>query len=74
MKSFKELGSSGKIIFRSKGAFWIGFFAVAVGVALQLPMYINARDMGYRLVGMPMNTSMNAGMTLVVFGSCCYII
>jgi putative MFS transporter len=68
MKSFKELGSSGKIIFRSKGAFWIGFFAVAVGVALQLPMYINARDMGYRLVGMPMNAPMNAGMALVVLG------
>src|SRR5665213_989827 len=68
MKSFKELGSGGKINFRSRGAFWIGFFAVAAGVALQLPMYINAKDMGYRLVGMPMDTSMNLGMTLVVIG------
>jgi len=68
MKSFKELGSNGKIIFRSKGAFWVGFFSVAVGVALQLPMYINAESMGYRLVGMPMTTSMNWGMVLEVLG------
>ncbi|MBK0378425.1 MFS transporter [Mucilaginibacter segetis] len=56
------------MIFRSKGAFWIGFTAVAVGVALQLPMYINAADMGYRLVGMKMSTTMNLGMLLVVVG------
>jgi len=68
MKSLKELGTNGKIIFRSKGAFWVGFFAVSIGVALQLPMYINAKDMGYRLVGMPMDTSMNLGMALVVIG------
>jgi len=68
MKFIKELGTNGKIIFRSKGAFWIGFFAVAIGVALQLPMYINAKNMGYRLVGMPMDTSMNLGMALVVIG------
>lgn len=68
MKSLKELGTNGKIIFRSKGAFWVGFFAVSIGVALQLPMYINAKNMGYRLVGMPMDTSMNLGMALVVIG------
>src|SRR5665213_1306273 len=68
MKSFKELGSGGKINFRSRGAFWIGFFAVTIGVALQLPMYINAKNMGYRLVGMPMTASMNWGMLLEVLG------
>ena len=68
MQSLKELHSNGKIIFRSKGAFWVGFFSVAIGVALQLPMYINAESMGYRLVGMPMNTPMNVGMTLVILG------
>ena len=68
MKSLNELGTNGKIIFRSKGAFWIGFSAVVIGVALQLPMYINAESMGYRLVGMPMDTSMNLGMALVVIG------
>lgn len=59
---------NGNIIFRNKIAFWIGFLAVSIGVALQLPMYINASDMGYRLVGMPMSTSMNIGMILVVLG------
>jgi putative MFS transporter len=68
MKSFKELGSNGKIKFRNKSAFWIGFFSVSVGVALQLPMYINAENMGYRLVGMPMTASMNWGMILEVLG------
>lgn len=57
-----------KIFFRSKWAFWLGFSAVAIGVGLQLPMYINARSMGYRLVGMPMSTSMDIGMVLVVIG------
>lgn len=68
MKSFNSLASNGKVIFRSKGAFWLGFFSVAIGVALQLPMYINAKNMHYRLVGMPMGTSMNIGMALVVIG------
>ncbi len=68
MKSLKSLSSTGKVVFRSKSAFWIGFSAVAVGVALQLPMYINAEKMGYRLTGMPMSTSMNTGMALVVIG------
>ncbi|HEU5051896.1 MAG TPA: MFS transporter, partial [Hanamia sp.] len=68
MKSLKEFRSNGKIIFRSKGAFWIGFFAVVAGVALQLPMYIDAKGMGYKLVGMPMTTSMEIGMVLVVIG------
>jgi len=68
MKSLKEFGSIGKVVFRSKSAFWIGFFAVALGVGLQLPMYIDAENMGFRLVGMPMSTTMDVGMALVVIG------
>lgn len=68
MKFLKQLGQNGKIKFRSKSAFWIGFFSVSVGVALQLPMYINAESMEYRLAGMPMDASMNWGMALVVCG------
>lgn len=68
MASLKALQNNGKIVFRSKSAFWVGFLAVSVGVALQLPMYINSADMGYRLAGMPMSTSMNIGMALVVIG------
>lgn len=68
MKSLKPLSSNGKVVFRSKGAFWIGFISVSVGVALQLPMYIHSENMGYRLVGMPMTASMNWGMVLEVLG------
>jgi putative MFS transporter len=35
---------------------------------LHLPMYIGARDMGYRLVGMPIDPAMIAGMALIVIG------
>src|SRR5262249_51093180 len=47
-------------------AFWFG--ATAVGVLLHLPMYIGARDMGYRLVGMPVDMSMLVGMFLIIIG------
>jgi len=68
MKGSKINSPGGKITFRSKGAFWIGFLSVTIGVALQLPMYINAADMGYKLVGMQMSTGMYYGMGLVIFG------
>lgn len=53
-----------------KRTFWIGFTAVCVGVALQLPMYVDAAAMGYRLVGMLMSPSMWIGMGLVALGLC----
>src|SRR5487761_1975029 len=68
MKSLKNIRDNGKIAFRSKSAFWIGFLSVSVGVCLQLPMYLNASSMGYRLVGMHMSTSMDLGMVLEVLG------
>ncbi len=49
-------------------AFWLGTLATIVGVILHLPMYISARDMGYQLVGMPMDEPMKIGMFLVVLG------
>ena len=42
--------------------------AVAAGVVLHLPMYLGARDMGYRLSGMEVDTAMIAGMVLIVVG------
>lgn len=39
-----------------------------MGVLLHLPMYLGARDMGYRLAGMPVDGPMMAGMLLVVAG------
>jgi thioredoxin reductase len=56
------------ITFAHRRAFWSGIAAVSIGVILHLPMYIGARDMDYRLVGMPMDPSMKAGMALIVVG------
>jgi putative MFS transporter len=49
-------------------AFWLGVVATTIGVILHLPMYLSGRTMGYRLVGMPVDTSMIAGMVLVIAG------
>ncbi|RJO72523.1 MFS transporter [Nocardia panacis] len=48
--------------------FWLGVALTVVGAALHLPMYLMARDMGYRLVGMPMSPDMLVGMALLVLG------
>ena len=53
---------------RSALAFWLGSLVVAIGVGLHLPMFLMARDMGYRLAGMPMDNGMLAGMALIVLG------
>ena len=56
------------VTFHHPAAFWLGSAAVTVGVLLHLPMYTGARDMGYRLVGMPVDGPMKAGMALVLVG------
>ena len=37
------------IDFRSRTALWVGFLSVVAGVALQLPMSVDAAATGYRL-------------------------
>src|SRR5260370_29518323 len=64
----KIFSSLGGIAFPHPVAFWFGTLATTLGVVLHLPMYIGARDMGYRLVGMPMDTSMMIGMFLIIVG------
>src|SRR5262245_31414605 len=54
---------------RSAAAFWLGSIIVAAGVGLHLPMFLMARDMGYMLAGMPMDTGMMAGMALILLGT-----
>jgi putative MFS transporter len=54
---------------RSASAFWFGSLLVAAGVGLHLPMFLMARDMGYMLAGMPMDTGMLSGMALIVLGT-----
>lgn len=68
MELIKSTQNNGNIIFRSKTAFWIGFLAVTIGMGLQVPMYTDSASMGYMLVGMPMSTSMDIGMALVIVG------
>jgi putative MFS transporter len=60
--------SLGGLTFHHPGAFWFGAVATTVGVLLHLPMYIGARQMGYRLAGMPIDTPMMIGMFLIVVG------
>jgi putative MFS transporter len=54
--------------FGHPGAFWAGVAAVIVGVTLHLPMYVQAKDVGYRLAGMPLDVGMIVGMVLIVAG------
>jgi putative MFS transporter len=56
------------VTFAHPAAFWFGAVATTVGVILHLPMYLGARDMGYRLVGMPVDQTMMIGMALIVVG------
>jgi MFS transporter, putative metabolite:H+ symporter len=49
-------------------AFWFGVALVAVGVALQLPMYYMARGMHYHVAGMPVTNEMLAGMAMMFLG------
>jgi putative MFS transporter len=54
--------------FARPGIFWTGVAAVIAGVTLHLPMYVEAKDMGYRLAGMPLDIGMIVGMVLIVTG------
>ncbi|MDP9204608.1 MAG: MFS transporter, partial [Gemmatimonadota bacterium] len=54
--------------FGHRGAFWAGVVAVIAGVILHLPMYVEARSVGFRLAGMPLDMSMVLGMVLIVAG------
>lgn len=58
----------GGITFVRPAAFWTGLVMVTVGVLLHLPMYLRARDMGYRLEGMGIDAPMATGMVLVLTG------
>jgi MFS transporter, putative metabolite:H+ symporter len=60
--------SLGGVRFHNPGAFWFGVVATTSGVLLHLPMYISARDMGYHLAGMPVDSAMLIGMGLITIG------
>jgi putative MFS transporter len=56
------------IEFHRPVAFWTGAAAITAGVLLHLPDFLGARDMQYRMVGMPISAPMLAGMCLVAAG------
>ena len=56
------------IAFRHAGAFWAGVVLTAAGVLAHLPEFFGAREMGFRMVGMPMSPLMHGGMLMVVVG------
>lgn len=67
--TYTESGrAGGSGYFHHPVAFWLGAAACTAGVLLHLPMYLGARDMGYRLAGMEMDASMLTGMGLIVAG------
>ncbi|HVI24956.1 MAG TPA: MFS transporter [Xanthomonadaceae bacterium] len=49
-------------------AFWLGCAAVVAGVLAHLPMFWMGRHMGWRMVGMPMDGLMLAGMLVIPAG------
>jgi MFS transporter, putative metabolite:H+ symporter len=58
----------GGVRFHHAVAFWLGAICVTAGVIAHIPMYLMGKDMGYRLAGMPMETSMLLGMAAIVVG------
>lgn len=60
--------SRGSISFNRRLPFWLGIGAVSMGVVLHLPMFFEARHMGYELAGMEMGAEMYTGMALIVVG------
>lgn len=52
----------------SLAALALGCMSVTIGVALHLPMFWMARNMGFNMAGMPMDSGMIFGMALIVGG------
>ncbi|MFA5955975.1 MFS transporter [Hyphomicrobium sp.] len=63
------LGSQmGGVTFAHAKAFWFGVGAVTIGVVAHIPMYLMARESGYRLSGMPTDPVMFFGMLSIAVG------
>ncbi len=61
-------GGRGGIRFQRPTAFWLGVVSLTTGTLMHLPMFFGAADMGYRLVGMPVDGTMILGMGLILVG------
>ncbi|MHB8535828.1 MAG: MFS transporter [Sulfuricaulis sp.] len=51
--------------------FVLGTLAIIAGVLSHVPMFLHSATMGYRMVGMPMDSLMIAGMFAIVGGLAC---
>ncbi len=49
-------------------AFWFGCIFISAGVLAHIPMFVCAAEMGYRMVGMPMDATMLIGMGMIPLG------
>lgn len=49
-------------------AVWLGCIAIVGGVLAHMPMFMMAAPMGYRMAGMPMDTTMLVGMVAIPAG------
>lgn len=49
-------------------AIWLGCCLITAGVLSHVPMFMHASHMGYRMVGMPMDTTMLTGMAMIPVG------
>jgi MFS transporter, putative metabolite:H+ symporter len=65
---FRQRRSALGLTYEHPVAFWLGVAAVTVGTVMQLPMYVDARDTGYQLRGMPFDATMMLGMALILAG------
>src|SRR3954469_2456291 len=69
---------SNGLSFHHPVSFWLGCVAIVAGVLAHVPMFIHASLMDYRMVGMPMDPAMLAGMVVIPIGllpsrrGCCH--
>ncbi|MCW8126471.1 MFS transporter [Microbulbifer halophilus] len=56
------------ISFHHPVAFWLGCLGITAGVLSHIPMFLRAAPMGFHMAGMPMDTTMLAGMALIPLG------
>lgn len=48
--------------------FWLGFAAISLGVAVHIPMFVDAREMDYMLHGMGFDAEMVVAMSAITIG------
>src|SRR3954463_10430521 len=61
----KQGMTSNDVSFHHPIAFWLGCALLVAGVLSHAPMFLMGAHLHYRLVGMPMDATMLAGMALI---------